>query len=78
MRTVAIRQKLHEFIDTLEDKRIKAVYTLLIDEVDPEMQRKKLILAEREKYLKSKEKTYSWAAVKQMALHKEKRNALES
>ena len=33
MRTTAIRQKLHQFIDTAEEKRVKAIFTLLEDEI---------------------------------------------
>ncbi|AXY75328.1 hypothetical protein D3H65_15645 [Paraflavitalea soli] len=33
MRTTAIRQKLHQFIDNAEEKRVKAIFTLLEDEI---------------------------------------------
>lgn len=33
MRTTAIRQKLHQFIDTAEEKRVKAIFSLLEDEI---------------------------------------------
>lgn len=38
--------------------------------------RKRIILEERECYLQGKGASYSWEQVKQMATHKEKRNAL--
>jgi hypothetical protein len=33
MTTTAIRQKLHKFIDTLEEKKAKAIYTLFEEEI---------------------------------------------
>lgn len=54
MTTSVIRQKLHQFIDTIEDKRAAAIYTLFEDEMDTTEQRKKLVLAEREKIFKGR------------------------
>ena len=34
MTTVALRQKLHQFIDTIEEKKIKAIYTLFENEIE--------------------------------------------
>lgn len=34
METTLIKQKLHEFIDTLEDKRAEEIYELLEGEID--------------------------------------------
>lgn len=31
-----IREKLHSFIDTAEDKKVKAIYTLFADEIEQE------------------------------------------
>ena len=33
MRTATIRQKLHQFIETAEEKKVKAIYALLEDEI---------------------------------------------
>jgi hypothetical protein len=33
MRTTTIRQKLHQFIETAEEKKVKAIYALLEDEI---------------------------------------------
>lgn len=71
-----IRQKLHQFIDTIEDKKAEAIYTLLESEIDTDLQRHKLIMAEREKYINGEGKSFSWDEVKQMALNKAKRNAI--
>lgn len=76
MNTTRIREKLHRFIDTMEDKKAAAVYMLFADEIDTDLQRKNLVLAEREKYLKGEGKSYTWDEVKQMALKKGKRHAL--
>ena len=76
MNTTRIREKLHHLIDTMEDKKAAAVYMLFADEIDTDLQRKNLVLAEREKYLKGEGKSYTWDEVKQMALKKGKRHAL--
>ena len=34
METINIRQKLHQFIDTIEDKKAEAIYTLFEDEIE--------------------------------------------
>ena len=72
----SIRQKLHQFIDTIGDKKAEAIYTLFEDEIDADMQRRKLVQAERDKYLNGEGKSYSWDEVKQMAMKKEKRHAI--
>ena len=33
MRTSTIRQKLHQFIETAEEKKVKAIYALFEDEI---------------------------------------------
>ena len=76
MHTSTIRQKLHQFIDTIEDNKAAAIYTLFEDEIDSDKQRLKLIQKEREKFMSGEGRSYSWDEVKEMALSKEKRNAL--
>lgn len=76
METLDIRRKLHQFIDSMEDKKAAAIYTLLEGEIDTDAQRKRLVLAEREQYLRGDGSSYTWDDVKEMALHKEKRHAL--
>lgn len=34
MTTIAIRQKLHEFIDKIEEKKVKAIYTIFEEEIE--------------------------------------------
>ena len=36
MRKNTIREKLHSFIETAEDKKVKAIYALLEDEIEQE------------------------------------------
>ncbi len=76
MTTSVIRQKLHQFIDTIEDKKAAAIYALLEDEMDTTSQRKKLVMAEREKYISGEGKSFSWEEVKKMATNKTKRNGV--
>jgi hypothetical protein len=70
-----IREKLHHFIDSIEDKKAQAIYTLFEEEIenDTDAQRKRLIKTERQRYLNGEGKSYSWKEVKQMALNKGER-----
>lgn len=36
METTDIRRKLHQYIDTIEDKKAQAIYTLFEDEIEQE------------------------------------------
>jgi len=76
MNTAAIRQQLHHFIDTVEDKRAVAIYTIFENEIDTDSRRKELIQAEREKYLRGEGRSFSPAEVREMALNKKKRDVL--
>jgi hypothetical protein len=76
MKIVQMRQKLHQFIDNMEDKKAEAIYTLLEDEMDAGLYRKKLIQQERQAYLAGEGTSYGWEDVKQMATHKEKRDGI--
>ncbi len=76
MEASTVRQRLHEFIDTIEDKKAEAIYTLFIDEIDIDTNRKNLVEMEREKYLQEQGKSYSWDEVKEMAMNKDKRHAI--
>lgn len=76
MEVKQMRQKLHQFIDSMEDEKAAAIYTLLENELDTDAYRKKLVLQERQAYLAGEGVMYSWEDVKQMAKQKEKRNGL--
>jgi hypothetical protein len=64
MRTAEIKQKLHEYIDSAEDKKLKAIYTLLENDVADEF----MFTAEQEKeldrrydnYIDGIGETYTW------------------
>ena len=66
----AKRQKLHQLIDSIENKKVIAIYELLEQEMDTNAQRKRLIMSERENYLQSNSKSYSWAEVKSIVTNK--------
>lgn len=76
MEIINIRQKLHQLIDMIEDKKAEAIYTLFEDEMNTDAKRRNLIQLEREKYLNEEGKSYSWDEVKQMAIDKKKRRAI--
>lgn len=73
MDTITIKQKLHQYIETAEDRKLKAIYTMVENEIedfsnpweDP------AFLAEierREKtYLNGEAKIFSWEEVQQRA-----------
>ena len=64
MTTAKIKQRLHEYIDTAEDKKLKAIYTLLQDDIDSENYLTKEHMAELDRrledYHNGKGKTYTW------------------
>ncbi|MBP9215481.1 MAG: hypothetical protein KBF36_13025 [Chitinophagaceae bacterium] len=76
MNTATIREKLTQYIQTADDKKIEAIYTIIEDEIDTESARKALIFAERNNYLNNEGKSFSWDEVKSMAINKDKRNGL--
>jgi len=76
MESKKVRQKLHQFIDTIEDKKAEAIYTLFEDEIDADKMRHKLIMSERETYLQNEGKSFTWENVKEMAQNKGKRDGL--
>lgn len=63
MTSEAIRQQLHQYIDTSDDKKVEALYTLLQSDIAPryDIPEDELnLLHERaEKYLKGDTKTYT-------------------
>ncbi len=76
MENTAIRQKLHQFIDTIEDEKLEAIYTIFENEIETDAERKLLILNERNNYLREEGPSYSWDDVKEMALNKSKRDGV--
>jgi hypothetical protein len=51
MTTVALRQKLHKFIDSIEEKKVKAIYTLFESEIEQEVEYSDEFKAELDKRL---------------------------
>jgi hypothetical protein len=77
MNTSAIRNKLHEYIKVAEDKKIKAIYTIIekdINEMDKELDEDQLIaeLEKRSSDLKTgKDKGATWEELKKgLSIHK--------
>jgi hypothetical protein len=73
MNTIEIKQKLHQYIETAQDKKLKAIYTMVENEIDdvinpwndPEFAAR---IESREKsYLNGSAKIYSWDQVQQRA-----------
>jgi predicted transcriptional regulator len=62
MTTIALRDKLHKFIDSIEEKKVKAIYTLFENEIEQEVEYSdefKAELDERLEYYKNGGKTVS-------------------
>ena len=76
MQASTIREKLHQFIDRIDDDKVETVYTLLADGIDENALRNRLIQSERDKYLNGEGVSLSWSEVKEMAVHKEQRSGL--
>ena len=77
MQTVSYRQKLHQYIDSIDEQKAAAIYSFFEEEsFDIETKRKHLIMEDREEYLKGNNKTFSFDEVKQMAVNKEMRSGL--
>ena len=67
MTTIALREKLHKFIDSIEEKKIKAIYTLFENEIEQEVEYSDEFKAELDKkleYYKSGGKTVSPSEMK--------------
>ena len=70
MTVVEIRTKLHQQIETGDEKLLKMIYALVKEYSDENIDdaRKRLIQAERDQYLARAGKSYSWEEVKNMAI----------
>ena len=76
MQASTIREKLHQFIDRIDDDKVEVAYSLLAGGIDEDTLRNRLIQAERAKYLNGEGTNFSWGEVKEMAAHKEQRSGL--
>ncbi len=72
MTSSTIRKKLMTYIADADDKKVKGLYMLVEDEITGGEKFKlsaehlKLVEQEREKHVKGKSKSYSWAEARQM------------
>jgi len=64
MSIAEIKQQLHEYIDSAEDKKLKAIYTLLEDDITDDYQfsedQKKELDRRYNNYQNGVGKTYTW------------------
>jgi len=81
MRTAQIRQQLHEYIETAEDKKLKAIYTLvendIADEFELTAEQKKELDRRYDDYMNGVGETYTWeetVAMAEQALAERKNN----
>jgi len=61
MSAVQIKETLHEYIETADDKKLEAIYTILKDSISPDFEYSKdelsAIYARRDKYKNDEEET---------------------
>ncbi|MDR3693092.1 addiction module protein [Mucilaginibacter sp.] len=71
MRTTQIKQQLHDYIDSAEDKKLKAIYTLVEDDISEGYQfsdeQKKELDRRYDDYVNGIGKTYTWEETVAMA-----------
>lgn len=76
MTMVEIKSQLHEQIEHSDERLLKIIYAIVKeyreDSDDIDDARKKLIFAERDRYLAGSGKSYSWEEVKNMAINNQK------
>jgi hypothetical protein len=71
MTVAAIRKKLKLYVDDLNDKKVKALYTLLENDIDEHSfaltkTQMQLLNEEHELHLNGKTKSYSWEETKEI------------
>jgi len=71
MRTTQIKQQLHDYIDSAENKKLKAIYTLLEDDISEGYQltedQKQELDRRYDDYMNGIGKTYTWDETVAMA-----------
>jgi hypothetical protein len=72
MKTSEIREKLHLYIETAEEKKLKAIYSMVVDEVEPGIPwNYKTFLTEMDRRIEElesgKTKGYTWKEVRDQA-----------
>lgn len=69
--TIVLRDKLHQFIDTVDEKKVQAMYAMFEEEIETktgshfELTAKEIeaLDIQRENYLAGKSKTYNWEEI---------------
>jgi hypothetical protein len=77
MTTTAIRKKLEEYLKTADDKKIKAIYTIVEDEIEtlanePDTAFIKELKKRSKAFTEGKGKEYTWEETKKAAINKVK------
>jgi hypothetical protein len=68
-----LKDKLHEEIEHSDERLLKMIYALVTEYHagdEPSDARKKLVMAERERYLQGEGESYTWQQVKEMATNR--------
>jgi len=64
MNTLTLRKKLHNFIDSIEQDKLEAIYTILKNDMEEDslltLSQKKELDLRLEEYMNDKGKNYSW------------------
>ena len=81
MSTAEIRHILHQQIDNSDERLLKMVYAMMKEYAhgnteESDDARKRIIDAEREKYLSGTGRSYSWAEVRYMAINRQTTNEI--
>ena len=72
MITATIRQRLHNYLDVADEKKLKAMYTMVEEDIEQhdkfEMSREEIAFLdeERDKHLRGDSLSYSWEAAREI------------
>ncbi len=78
MTATAIRKKLINYLESADEKKVKAVYTIFEDEINESSEffltkdQLDILNKERENHLKGKSKSYTWDQTKEIIRSKKK------
>ena len=73
MATIAIRKKLTEYLKVADDDKVKAIYTMVADEIDDwDEDFVKKLKSRSRSFVNETAKTYSWEETKAAAIKKVK------